>query len=161
MKMGRKVLFTLLLLITYTGLQAQDITEVSLITTPVTCGGNSDGSIFIEVTGGVGNLNYTLFLSGSNIASSGLVPDRSYTFTGMPKSSDYLIYVADADGSTANLFAYPVVDGPDPITITGTFVTDIQCASVNDGTITVTATGEDGNLIYDLTGPVNETNTTG
>lgn len=161
MKIGIKAFFTLLLLIACSGLQAQDITEVSLITTPVTCGGVGDGSIFIEVDGGKGNLNYTLFLSGSNIASSGLIPDRSYTFTGVPKSSDYLIYIADTDGSTANLFSYPVVGGPDPITITGAAVTDIQCAPVNDGTIIVTATGEDGNLIYELTGPLNETNTTG
>jgi gliding motility-associated-like protein len=161
MKMEKTIITAVLLIFTCYGLKAQDITEVNLVSTPVTCGGVSDGSIFIEVSGGIGNLNYTLFLSGSIIASSGFIPDRSYTFTNLPKSADYLLFVGDAVGSTSNYFSEPDVDGPDPVNITGATVTDINCAYLNDGTITITATGEDGNLVYDLSGPRNESNSTG
>ena len=161
MKMEKAIITAVLLIFTCSGLKAQHITEANLVSTPVTCGGVSDGSIFIEVSGGIGDLNYTLFLGGSVFASSGFIPDRSYTFTNLPKSTDYLLFVGDADGSTSNYFSEPVVDGPDPVNITGATVTDINCAYFNDGTITVTATGEDGNLIYDLSGPWNESNSTG
>ncbi|MEX0986886.1 MAG: gliding motility-associated C-terminal domain-containing protein [Bacteroidales bacterium] len=161
MKMNIRFLNILILLAAFTGLQAQNITLVSLNSTPVTCGGGSDGTITIEVDGGSGNLNYTLFFEGSTLTSSGFIPDRTYTFLNLSKSADYTIYVADAVSGTTNLFVDASVGGPDTIKIVSTTITDITCATFNDGTITTAATGEDGNLIYDLTGPVNETNSTG
>src|SRR6056297_408378 len=76
-------------------LQAQDIILEDTTITDVSCGGFTDGSITIEVSGGNGNLSYTL-LRGSPIAPTGFIPDRPYTFYGLEKASNNEIYVADA-----------------------------------------------------------------
>lgn len=161
MNILKKYFGVILLLSVLTGTQAQDITEVSTTSTPVSCGGESDGTITVTVNGGVGNLNYSLFKDGAFEISSGFTPDRTFTFTGYPKGIDYFIFISDADPGTANLFVPASIGGPDTIRITGTLTTDINCADVNDGTITVTATGEDGNLVYTLNGPVTDQNNNG
>ncbi|MCF8346206.1 MAG: gliding motility-associated C-terminal domain-containing protein [Bacteroidales bacterium] len=159
--MGKRIFHIVFFLsVSLTG-YAQDITEVSLSSTPVTCGGSADGSISIEVAGGSGNLNYSLFFEGSVVSTSGSKPGRSHVFSGYTKSTDYAIYVADADPNTENLFSFPVIEGPDPIDIINTTTNDISCAGAEDGAITVMATGEDDILIYDLTGTVNASNASG
>jgi len=157
----KRISFILILLTSLAGVNAQDITLVNLVSTPVTCGGEPEGSIFIEVTGGVGNISYTLFDGGLIVATTGLIPSRTHTFVGFPKGSDYLIYVADANLGTLNLFVPTSIGGPDPISITSTTTTDINCATFNDGTISVVATGEDDILIYDLVGPLSTSNNSG
>lgn len=161
MKMQKKAITLSFLLFTMAGLYAQDITEVSTSSTPVTCGGASDGSITVEVTGGTGNLNYTLFDGGSIVGFSGSVSERTYTFSGFPKTADYTVFIADSYTETANLWLPASIGGPDPIDIISASTTDIHCATVNDGTITVMATGEDGNLIYTLSGPQGDVNNSG
>jgi gliding motility-associated-like protein len=160
--MRRKLLFIFIAaLMPLAAVNAQDIILENLSSTPVTCYGYSDGSITIEVSGGNGDLNYIL-IQGALVLTSTPIPDRSYTFTGLPASPNmYTIVVTDPDGSTDNLNESTLVDGPDPISITGTDITPIKCATDSDGAITIEATGEDDNLLYDLSGPVNETNTTG
>ena len=160
-EMEKRILHIILLLVPALGLHAQDITEVDLTTTPVTCGGASDGAIYVEVDGGNGNLNYNLFLNGSIVSSSGFKPARSHTFSGFPKSSNYVVFVADADPDNEDLFLFPEITGPDTIAIINTAISDISCAGQDDGIITVTATGEDGNLLYNLTGTVNASNSSG
>ncbi len=159
--MGKRIFHIVFFLSVSLAGYAQDITEVSLVSTPVTCGGSADGSISIEVAGGNGNLNYSLFFEGSVVSSSGFKPGRTHVFSGFSKSTDYAIYVADADPNTENLFSFPVIGGPDPIDIINTTTNNISCAGADDGAITVMATGEDGSLIYDLTGTVNTTNSSG
>ena len=159
MNILKKSLVAMLLMSVFTGIQAQEIIEVSTTTTPVTCGGDSDGSITITVSGGSGDLNYTLFKAGSFVEASGFIPDRTFTFQDYPKASNYFIIVSDGINA---LYVNPVIiGGPDPIQITDVTITDINCAGVNDGTITVTASGEDGNLIYDLFGPAPDQNSSG
>lgn len=157
----KRFIFILLLLISFAGVSAQNITLVDLTPTPVTCGGEAEGSIFIEVTGGIGNISYTLFNGGVIVSSTGLIPSRTHTFVGFPKGSDYLIYVADANLGTTNLITPASIGGPDPITISSTVTTDINCATFNDGSITVIASGEDDNLIYNLIGPFSTSNNDG
>lgn len=161
MNILKKYVGVMILLSVATGIKAQDIIEVSTTSTPVSCGGVSDGTITVTVEGGSGNLNYSLFMDGVFTASSGFIPDRTYTFTGYPKGADYFIYIADAVLGTGSLGVNPTIGGPDPIQITESTTTDINCADVNDGTITVTATGEDGILIYTLNGPVTDENNNG
>jgi len=161
MKMGKRTFSITILLFTVLGLYAQNITEVSTSSTPVTCGGGTDGTITVEVSGGNGNLSYTLFDGGSIVAFSGSIPARNYTFSGYPKSSDYTVFIADSDPGTTNLWLPATIGGPDEISIISSSTTDINCATVNDGTITVVATGEDGNLIYTLTGPQGDANNSG
>ena len=161
MKIIKKIFGVVILISAMTGIEAQDITEVSTTSTPVSCGGVSDGSITIEVTGGIGDLNYSLFKDGEFETASSFIPDLSYTFSGYPKGTDYYIFVSDKYTETDNLFVSATIGGPDTIRITGTATTDINCADVNDGTITVTAIGEDGNLVYTLDGTITDQKNTG
>ena len=154
MKILKKYFGVMLLLTALTGSQAQNITEVSTVTTPVSCGGATDGTITVTVEGGLGNLNYSLMQEGVFVEFSTFIPDRSYTFSNYKKSIDYTIFVSDANSGTQNLVVSTAIGGPDPIMITGALTTDVNCAGIPDGTITVAATGEDGNLVYDLSGPV-------
>jgi len=157
--MGKKIYFLVILFLLSAGIKAQDIVLVDTVITPVSCGGTADGAIYVEVSGGSGNLNYILI--GSSVISSGYIPDRSYTFTGLEKRDNYFIYVQDLIAGTQDLFFYANVRGSDPISISNVSTTDINCAGIDDGTITITASGEDGNLIYTLTGPVGASNGTG
>ena len=161
MKMQKISLSIAFLLLTTAGLYAQNITEVSTSSTPVTCGGAADGTITVEILGGNGDLNYTLFDGGVIVAFSGPTAASTYTFSGYPKSADYTVFIADSDPGTTNLWLPAAIGGPDTIDIISATTTDINCATVNDGTITVVATGEDGNLVYTLTGPVGDVNNNG
>ena len=141
---------------------AQDdviITDVS--STPVTCGGGSDGTLTVSVTGGVGK--YTYLLVGSGIAQEGAGPiDAStFTFTGHKKLRNYIIIVSDESEETMDGFAFGDIYGPDPISITSANSTNIICNNEINGSISVSAIGEQGSYIFDLTGPQNETNETG
>ncbi len=140
-------------------LQAQDIILEDTTITDVSCGGYTDGSITIEVSGGNGNLSYTL-LRGSPIATTGFIPDRTYTFNGLEKASNYAIYVADA--TAEDIFVSSLeVGGPDTITIDSYDAADITCNNDNDGVITVTASGESGTFDFTLSGPFNDVKNTG
>jgi gliding motility-associated-like protein len=158
--MRTKLFFTVsLLLLLLAGTRGQDILLSSITVTDVTCGGISDGTITIEVTGGDGNLNYTLLDQGyAFLESSGFIADRTYTFDfdgGYPKNCCYSVLVGDMNTTTQNLTVYPVaIGGPDPISIDNAFTTNITCAGTNNGTITVTASGEQELFRYDLSGPV-------
>lgn len=146
--------------------KAQDITLVSVTTTDVTCGGFSDGTITIEVDGGDGNLNYTLLdQSFTFLESSGFIPERSFTFDfdgGYPKNGFYTVLVGDMNITTQNLTVYPVaIDGPEPISIDNVVTTDLTCADINNGTITVSASGEGSSYRYDLSGTATDFNFNG
>jgi gliding motility-associated-like protein len=162
MKMFRNSITALLVSVSSViSLQAQDVIITDVSSTPVNCGGVSDGTITVTITGGVGLYTYLLVKSAVPVESSGPIPSQTYTFTGHPKFGSYFIIVSDQDDETADAFTFASIGGPNPITITSADATDISCNGADDGTITVTATGEGGNFIFDLAGPVNRTNETG
>jgi len=138
-------------------LQAQDVTITNVSSTPVNCGGVSDGTITVTVTGGVGLYTYLLVKSAVAVETSGAIASQTYTFTGHPKYGSYIIIVSDSDDDTGDAFTFASIGGPDPIAVTSAFATDITCNGAGDGTIQVTATGEEGHFIFELNGPVNET----
>jgi gliding motility-associated-like protein len=141
MNILKKYFGVMLLLSVFTGIQAQDITEVSTISTPVTCGGGSDGTITIEVDGGVGDLNYYLYQSGAFLEFSGSIPDRTFTFSGYSKGVDYEIYVTDANSGTQNLVVNTSIGGPDPILVSVTSTSNVTCNGGTDGSATITVSG--------------------
>ena len=73
----------------------------------------------------------------------------------------YLIGVQDSLRNVTYMSA--VVDGPNPILIDPGYptYTDITCNNLDNGTITIAATGETGSYFFDLAGPVTESNSTG
>ncbi|MCK5135305.1 MAG: gliding motility-associated C-terminal domain-containing protein [Bacteroidales bacterium] len=162
MKIFRSSTFAILVLISsFMALQAQDIIITGVSTTDVSCGSGSDGTITINISGGIGLYTYLLVRGAVPVESSGPIAAQNFTFTGHDKYTNYIIIVSDEDAGTADGFTFATIDGPNPITITSSIATNITCNGANDGTITVTATGEGGNFIFNLTGPVNQTNETG
>ena len=159
---GSKIFPVICFLFPFIFLSAQDVVITSVTSTPVTCGGGSDGTITVTITGGVPPYQYGLIQEFIYVETSSFTESTTYTFTGHEKYSSYLIIVRDSDPNTAHGFVsnYPI-GGPDPISITNALATDISCNGAVNGTITVTASGEDGNYIFDLNGPVNASNTSG
>ncbi|MBN1132523.1 MAG: gliding motility-associated C-terminal domain-containing protein [Bacteroidales bacterium] len=150
------------LLVPFFSLSAQEVVITSISATPVTCGGASDGTITVTVTGGVPPYQYGLIQEFIYVETSEITYNTTYTYTGHEKYNSYIVVVRDSDPNTSHGFVsnYPI-GGPDPIAITSHIAEDMSCTGVEDGVITVTATGEDGNYLFDLTGPVSEQNTTG
>jgi len=151
-----------LFLLTSAGaLYAQDVIITGVSSTPVSCGDGSDGTISVTVSGGVGQYSYLLVKGAQAVESAGPTSSPSFTFTGHTKYSNYIIIVSDEDEDTSDGFSFGTIGGAEPIKITSAWATDIICNGANDGSITVEATGEQGNFIFNLTGPENGTSEIG
>ncbi len=112
--------------------------------TDISCSGANDGTITITAIGGTGPLQYTINNFGSFQSSN--------QFTGLGTGA-YTIGVLDANGCTAVYNANPVtINQPTPLTITVTSSTDASCSGVNNGSITVSASGGTGSYLYSLNG---------
>jgi len=141
-------------------LSAQVVDIINVSTTPTTCSNSLDGSITFSISGGVSPYRWFIYSdSGIPDDSGGPTAVTTITSTGRKKYGSYLIVVRDFNDDAGTIFVS--VDGPDPITIGPYSYSDISCNNANDGSITVTATGESGNHFFDLAGPVVQTNTTG
>ncbi|MFN5295644.1 MAG: M43 family zinc metalloprotease [Flavobacteriales bacterium] len=98
-----------------------------------TCAGVANGSITTSVAGGTGNKTYA-WSNGATTANISNLAAGSYSVT-----------VTDAAGCTAtNTFT---ITAPSAITISGS-ATAITCAGLNNGLITVSATGGSGNKVF-------------
>ena len=155
MKLFRTLLFNLLLVVSaVASLQAQDVVITEITSTPVTCGGGSDGTLTVSITGGNGSYYYLLLKNAVPVEEAGPITSQTYTFTNHDKFGSYLLIVDDTDTTTEFGYAIATVGGPDPIKITRARATDVTCNNADDGTINVTVTGEHGNYIFDLIPPV-------
>jgi gliding motility-associated-like protein len=141
-----------------------DIQITNISSTPVSCYGFSDGTITVDITGGSGLYNYLLLRETSLVESAGPLSDLSYTFTNLESYGPYFIFVIDeasSEGDSAYDVGVAFVSGPDPINVTSATATSISCNNANDGSISVRATGEYGNHIFELSGPMNSINNDG
>lgn len=161
MKGSRIFLTILLALLAAAGTLNAQVQIDSVTSTPTTCGTLDDGTISAYVSGGTGWYNYSLFRGATFIANSGYTSNTNHTFAGLGKSFLYIIIVEDGDPVVGFANDNAVVTGPNPVTITSSIPTDITCNSLNNGTITVTATGEDGAFDFLLAGPMGGSNQTG
>ncbi len=112
--------------------------------TNVSCGGLNDGSVVVSGTGGT--TPYTYSIDGTNFGTNN-------TFTGIGAGT-ITAYVLDAGGcqSTAT------VTITEPTAVLHTVnVTDASCG-LNNGSITVTATGGSGTYTYSLDGNTPQAN---
>ena len=143
-------------------MHGQAIVLDSIVSTDVSCGGASDGTITVYISGGSGTgYNYELRKGIDALESSGLTMATSFSFIGYEKSTSYYIIISDNNPAINPIFPFASIGGPDPIQITSASSTDINCATFNDGTITVTATGETGNFNYALSAPAAANNDNG
>ena len=111
---------------------------------PSNCG-VTDGSIVVAATGGSGTLQYSID-GGTNWQASG-------TFSGLGAGS-YNVFVRydDATCITAEASNPIVLTVPAAATITQVTSTDPTNCSINDGTITITASGGTGSIQYSIDG---------
>ena len=129
-----------------------DIQIFNITTTDVQCSGESTGSIDILAGGGTPPLQFSI--------NDGFDYQASPVFSNL-LAGDYQIRILDAKGCEEIYAGNPVtINEPSPVSITGESSTAINCNGVDDGTITVVASGGTGTLSYTLNpGPVS--NTTG
>ncbi len=162
MKRSGILVFIFLTLLLFLGsVYAQDVIITGISSTPVSCGNGSDGTLTVTVSGGVGQYSYLLVKGAVAVESAGPIASSTFTFTGHIKYTNYIIIVSDQSTGTSDGFSFGTIGGAEPIAITSAMQTDITCNGADDGTILVTAIGEQGHYIFNLTGPENHTNETG
>lgn len=159
--MVKKVVLNIIILL-FTGLSLYGQVSIdSITTTPITCGTYTDGSITVYISGGTGNGYIYRLDNGLDQWMEGS-SDTVHTFLNHEKSDTYWVFVYDSTDLPHPDFRFPVqIGGPDSIQVGTPTVTDVKCAGSEDGTITVPASGESGNLRYYLTGPETDDNLTG
>jgi len=161
MKLFRTLVFFIILLVSSVmSMSAQDLEVSDLTATPVTCGGGSDGTLAVSISGGVAPFSYLLLnYLLQPVGKIENVTVTSHTFLNLQKNS-YILLVTDSDSAVV-IEPTVTVGGPDPIQITYANAIDITCSNANDGIIQVRARGEKGNYIFTLTGTENRINQTG
>lgn len=161
MKIYRYTVFAILLLaLSAASLFAQVVSIIDVSTTPTSCSNSLDGTITFSISGGQAPYRWYIY-SDSGIPDDSGGPTAVTTITSInrKKYGAYLLVVRDFNDDAGTIFAN--VAGPDSIDITGYSSTDITCNNANNGTITVTATGESGSHFFDLAGPLSLSNTSG
>ena len=114
--------------------------------TDITCNGDGDGSITVNVTGGT--TNYTFAWTDGGSYSSTLED-----ISGL-EAANYSLLVTDANGCTDALGPI-TINEPDTIeaSVDGTSGLALDCFGDTDGSIDITASGGTGTLTYDWSGP--------
>ncbi|HMU18376.1 MAG TPA: PKD domain-containing protein [Bacteroidia bacterium] len=103
--------------------------QMTLLTTPVTCFGYSNGIINITSSGGTGNLQYSI--------DAGATYQNANVFTSLSFGS-YAIQIADANGCTLSVPAN--VTQPAAVSLTSSAI-DVKCFGGNDGSLTLNTNG--------------------
>ena len=154
------ILLFLFLAFSIIPLAAQNL-EIRNVTTGATsCSDGTDGWISFEIYGGTAPYEWYIYEGIGLPVDFGLAPtSTTITSVGRRKLDVFLIGVKDADETSVYMIAS--VGGPDSMSITSYLYTGITCNNDNDGSITVTATGESNSPVYTLTGPIGATNTSG
>lgn len=109
--------------------------------TPQICDGVANGSITLTAVSGTGILQYSID-SGSTFQTSAVFQNIFSDF--------YFIYVKDINGcSDSAKVAVGIYHSP---AINQTSITDVTCFGFDNGTIDVTASGGNGQLMYSIDG---------
>jgi len=160
MKAFRYSILVLLLTSLLIPLSAQDLEITNITTTPTSCSDGTDGTISFDIVGGVAPYTWYIYEGvGFPVDFGGPTYSTSITSVGRRKLDVYLIGVKDS--VETSVYMVTSVGGPDPMLITGYSSINITCNNDNDGSISVSATGESGSHIFDLAGPVIGSNTSG
>ena len=134
----------------------ETVTEPPLLTVVldssfnITCNGDSDGAIYITVSGGT--LPYTFSWTGPVPYSS---PAEDITNLG---PGDYNLEVTDGNGCKYNLGPVTITE-PAVLTITVDSLSDISCFGALDGAVYVTVTGGTSPYDFSWSGPGGFTST--
>ncbi|MFC4221744.1 T9SS type B sorting domain-containing protein [Flagellimonas marina] len=110
----------------------------------INCMGESTASIRAQATGGLGNYQYELFGDAAltNLLSG---PGSNGTFNNLPAGS-YFVRVTSQDCEEVSNEIL-IID-PAPLQVDNQSSTDVTCAGMDDGTITVEVSGGTGEIFY-------------
>ncbi|HAS42532.1 MAG TPA: hypothetical protein DCS93_18780 [Microscillaceae bacterium] len=122
--------------------QPSQALAIQIVTqTDITCNGLTDGTIEVEGTGGWGSYLYSL--DGINFTS---IPAADHLFENL-SVGNYTVWVKDNLGCTASV----MVNLSEPSALVVTPVTTlVSCHGENDGSVTLNATGGNGNYTYSM-----------
>ena len=121
----------------------------------INCTGEPSATIIAEAVGGLGNYSYELF-SDPGLTSSVAGPQTDGEFNGLLAGS-YYVHVTSMDCQvTSGLIQ---IDDPAPLQIDRQESTDVTCAGLDDGTITVEVSGGTGEIFYAITPNLNQFDT--
>jgi hypothetical protein len=119
---------------------ALEITDVA--TTDLTCNGNASGAIDITAAGGTTPYLYSI--------DDGTTYQTAAMFSGL-SAGTYPIRVTDANGCEVG-YGDVIITQPDPVQITGTLATDLDCNGDASGSIRINATGGTTPYTYSING---------
>jgi gliding motility-associated-like protein len=128
--------------------QALQFTNVSFSGT--ICNGNSNGTINAPTVGGTGNITYSI------LPSANFVPPSS--FNNLIGNITYTVTATDANNCSISTTIF--ISQPNAITINSFVVKNISCFNLNNGKLTVTASGGVGALTFSIS-PNVQINSTG
>ncbi len=121
----------------------------------INCTGEATATIIANVTGGLGNYSYELY--GDAALTSLLAgPQTSDEFNGLTAGS-YYVRVTSVDCETVSNEV--LITDPAPLQIDRQEFTDVTCAGLNDGTITVEVSGGTGSILYAISPNLNQFDT--
>ena len=110
----------------------------------INCMGEASATIMAQATGGLGNYSYELFTDAA-LTNLFAGPQASGTFNGLA-AGDYYVRVTSDDCVEVSP-VITIVD-PLPLQVDREESTDVTCAGMNDGTITVEVSGGTGQILY-------------
>ena len=111
--------------------------------TPISCAGECDGTVDLNVTGGSGPFSYLWSPEPGSGQGSGAV-------SGMCVGT-YTVAITDVSGCSTSFNI--TLFGPDPIVVDQVDVIPASCGTVNDGSIGISVSGGAGGYTYQWTGP--------
>ncbi|MBC8643527.1 SprB repeat-containing protein [Flavobacterium lindanitolerans] len=127
--------------------------------TPVTCFGDSDGTLTINVTGYTGAYSYNVInTAGTTVATgNGSTAVNPFTINGLTAGNLHVVVTAtDTPFCTEDSNTVTVTSPDSPLQLTANQTANVTCDN-NQGEITASATGGWGTYLYEL---VNNTTST-
>ncbi|MGW9684563.1 T9SS type B sorting domain-containing protein [Flagellimonas sp. 2504JD1-5] len=121
----------------------------------INCTGEASATIYAEAVGGLGNYSYELF-TDPGLTTSVAGPQNDGEFNGLIAGT-YYVQVISMDCEVVSS-AINIID-PVPLQIDRQESTDITCAGLEDGTITVEVSGGTGEILYAITPNLNQFDT--
>nr|WP_298923474.1 T9SS type B sorting domain-containing protein [uncultured Allomuricauda sp.] len=118
----------------------------------INCTGEASATIMATAVGGLGNYSYELF-SDPGLTTSVASPQTTGEFNGLI-AGQYYVNVISVDCQATSL-VIDIVD-PAPLQIDRQESTDVTCAGLEDGTITVEVSGGTGEIQYAITPNLNQ-----
>ncbi|TDD99675.1 T9SS type B sorting domain-containing protein [Flavobacterium cellulosilyticum] len=133
------------------------IDVIATATTPLTCFGDSNGALEINVSGYTGAYTYQVLDRTSAVVTSGSgnTTTNPQLISGLT-GGNYTVVVSESNSPFCKMSSNTVtINSPAlPLTVIATETSSVSCSN-NQGTINAVGTGGWGSLQYELVGPIN------